>query len=147
MQNVMTVSINETSKAFNVNGVPFAKRHLVNTLSKNSEGDLQKMLAKFLVIVPFLATSYTPHENARESIKYGAIKAKRLYKALGITEDNTVPFMLVALAQAGEDIEGVGLGVREAGFYDNGEINLPFSEGNETTTSSPSFPRSKPTLH
>jgi hypothetical protein len=143
MQNVMTISINETSKAFNVNGVPFAKRHLVNTLSKNSEGDLQKMLAKFLVIVPFLATSYTPHDDANESIKYGAIKAKRLYKALGITEDNTVPFMLVALAQAGEDIPGVSQSIREAGFYESGEVDIKdpsFSEGRVSQAQ-------KPTLH
>ena len=143
MQNVMTVSINETSKAFNVNGVPFAKRHLVNTLSKNSEGDLQKMLAKFLVIVPFLATSYTPHENASESIKYGAIKAKRLYKALGITEDNTVPFMLVALAQAGEDIPGVSQSIREAGFYESGEVDIKEPSFPEGSRPSPA----KRTLH
>lgn len=150
MQEVMHICIEQGEKAFRINGVTFAKRHLVNTLAKNTNGDLEKMLAKFLVIVPFLATSYTASEHASESIKYGAIKAKRLYKALGITDENTIPFMLVCLQQAGESIAEMGKSVREAGFYEQGTSNIPFQKGtNEPETCSPSSHPSKkgPTLH
>jgi hypothetical protein len=145
----MRVQIEEGVKAFRVNGVTVAKRHLVATLANDTGGDLEKMLVKYLVIVPFLAKAFTPHPDATESIKYGAFKAKRLYQALGITEENTLPFMLGALAQAGDlSIEEMGKAVRNAGYYDNGEISMPFSEGNESTTNSLSFPHSKkPTLH
>lgn len=143
----MHIEISEAEHAFRINGVTFAKRHLINTMAEDTNGDQHKMLAKFLVIVPFLATAYTPSKTAPESIKYGAVKAKRLYEALGINEDNTVPFMLVALEQAESDIKSIGQNVREAGFYENGKVEIPFREGGSTETFSPSSPRSKPTLH
>jgi hypothetical protein len=142
----LRIEINETSKAFRVNGVTFAKRHL-KSLEKGTNGDTEKLIAKFLVIVPFLATSYTPKPDASESTKYGVYKAKRLYTALGITDDNTVPFMLVALHQAGQDIHSMGAEVREAGFYEQGDVNIPFPEGDEIETHSLSSHPSKPTLH
>jgi hypothetical protein len=91
----ISVEINETRK-----------RHLENTLKFNHD-DPEKTLARFLVIVPFLATSFTPDERASASVKYGAAKAKRIYEAIGLNEENTIPFMLVALKQAGEDVPNV----------------------------------------
>lgn len=144
----MHIEIEESAKAFRINGVTFAKRHLINTMTKPDD-DLEKKLARFLVIVPFLATSFTPAEGASDSIKYGAIKAKRLYKALGLNEDNAMPFMLVCMQQAGADLKGIGAEVRKAGFYENGKVNfstLPFQTGEQEQQADP-FPKKKPTLH
>lgn len=142
--NVMKISIEEGAKAFRVNGITFAKRHLVKTMAKDCDGDESKMLAKFLVIVPFLATAFQCSESASESVKYGAVKAKRMYQALNLNEDNIVPFMMVCLAQAGDlEIPQVGEGLREAGFY--GENAKPFQQGEAGSNVVP-FPR-KPTLH
>lgn len=135
----MHIEIEEGAKAFRVNGVTIAKRHLVATLPKHDD-TLDKKLARFLAIVPFLATRYTPDERANESIKYGAVKAKRLYKALGINEDNTVPFMMVCMSQAGADIEAIGEELRSAGIYEEGTNKSPFREGEQRV-----FP--KRTLH
>lgn len=138
----MHIQIEEGAKAFRVNGVTFAKRHLEATLPKHDD-TLEKKLARFLAIVPFLATRFTPDERATDSIKYGAFKAKRLYKALGINEDNTLPFMLVCMEQAGTDISHIGQELRESGIYETGEFKDPFQEGEQEETL---FPR-KPTLH
>lgn len=135
----MHIEIEEGAKAFRVNGVTIAKRHLVATLPKHDD-TLDKKLARFLAIVPFLATSYTLADGASESIKYGAVKAKRLYKALGINEDNTVPFMMVCMSQAGADIEAIGEELRSAGIYEEGTNKSPFREGEQRV-----FP--KRTLH
>lgn len=147
----MRIETNETRFAFRVNGVTIAKRHLEKTISQGCNGDAQKMLAKFLVIVPFLTKAFELGEKANESVKYGAIKAKRLYEALGINEDNTVPFMLVCLAQAGMDTDGalpdgireIGQNLREAGFYEGAPAS--FQQGGRDATIIP-FPK-KPTLH
>ena len=141
---VMHVNIEESEHAFRVNGVTYAKRHLLATMKKREDGDIHKPLARYLVIVPFLATAYTVAEDAPESIKYCAIKAKRLYEALELSEDNTVPFMLFAMSQAGENIEEIGAQVRKAGFYERGTINDPFwDRERDEDNSSPV----KPTLH
>jgi len=139
---VINISIEEGEKAFRVNGVTFAKRHLLATMTKGD--DLAKKLARYLAIVPFLATAFEVNENASESIKYGAIKAKRLYKALELTEEATLPFMLVCMAQAGEDVRSIGLQVKEAGFDENGKYIRPFQSGERDENNS--FPQ-KPTLH
>lgn len=112
------------------------------TLPKHDD-TLEKKLARFLAIVSFLATRFTPDERATDSIKYGAFKAKRLYKALGINEDNTLPFMLVCMQQAGADVSSIGKEMREAGFGESGEFKSPFQKGEQEETL---FPR-KPTLH
>ncbi len=96
---MMAVHVEQTARAFRVNGVTLAKRHLIKTLGKD-QPDLDKVLARYLVIVPFLATDFTIPEKASESVRYGAIKAKRVYDAIGLNEDSIVPFMLVFLAQA-----------------------------------------------
>ena len=142
---VMHVNIEESEHAFRVNGVTYAKRHLLATMKKREDGDIHKTLARYLVIVPFLATAYTVAEDAPESIKYGAIKAKRLYEALELSEDNTVPFMLFAMSQAGENIKEIGEQVRKAGFYEQGTTpNGPFvGRERDEDNSSPV----KPTLH
>ena len=139
--NVIHINIEEGKKAFRVNGVTLAKRHLVATMTKGD--DLDKKLARYLAIVPFLATAFEVNENASESIKYGAIKAKRLYKALELTEEATIPFMLVCMAQAGEDARRLGLQVRQAGFDESGKYIRPFQSGERKENS---FPQ-KPTLH
>lgn len=138
----MHIEIEEGAKAFRVNGVTIAKRHLEATLPKHDD-TLEKKLARFLAIVPFLATSYTPADGASESIKYGTVKAKRLYKALGINEDNTVPFMMVCMSQAGADISEIGKELRESGLYDGGKYTRPFREGEQDESLFPT----KPTLH
>lgn len=99
----ISVEINEAAEAFRVNGVTVAKRHLRNTFP-STEGD-EKRLAKYLTIVPFLHQAFTlDGKKTSESVKYGAIKAHRIYDALGLTEPAIVPFMIMCLAQAGEDI-------------------------------------------
>lgn len=115
---VMRIEIGQSAKAFRVNGVTVAKRHLQKTLGKDCGEDNDKMLAKYLCIVPFLDQAFTVHPESSESVKYGAYKAHRLYKALGINEDNTVPFMLMCLAQAGNiSIPDLGGELRAGGFY------------------------------
>src|SRR5882724_9215548 len=123
---VLRINVEESEHAFRINGVTYAKRHLLATMKKREDGDINKTLARYLVIVPFLATAYTVSENASESIKYGSIKAKRLYKALNLNEENTLPFMLCAMSQAGEDIKGVSDQIRKAGFYEGGHKSGPF---------------------
>jgi hypothetical protein len=121
---VMAVAVGETRFAFRVNGVTIAKRHLFNTLARATDGRVnEKTLAKYLVIVPYLATGFTLPEKASESVKYGATKAKRLYKALNLNEENTGPFML-AFLQLGEgnidpneQVKEISRSLREAGFY------------------------------
>src|SRR6266702_499029 len=119
---MMAVKVEQTARAFRVNGVTLAKRHLIKTLGKD-QPDLDKVLARYLVIVPFLATDFTIPEKASESVRYGAIKAKRVYDAIGLNEDSIVPFMLVFLAQTGEGdspneaIIKLGSDLRQAGFY------------------------------
>ena len=141
---VLRINIEESEHAFRVNGVTYAKRHLLATMKKREDGDIHKTLARYLTIVPFLATAYTVSENASESIKYGSIKAKRLYKALELNEDNTLPFMLFSMSQAGEDISGVSDQVRKAGFYDGGHKSGPFGIGERDESNSSPV---KPTLH
>ncbi len=141
---VIRINIEESEHAFRINGVTYAKRHLLATMKKREDGDLHKTLARYLTIVPFLATAYTASEDASESIKYGAIKAKRLYKALELNKENTLLFMLFAMAQAGEDISGVSDQVRKAGFYRGGHKSGPFwDRERDENNSSPV----KPTLH
>lgn len=149
----MRIETNETRFAFRVNGVTVAKRHLEKTIAKGCNGDAQKMLAKYLVIVPFLAQAFQVSENASDSIKYGAAKAKRVYEALGLTKESTVPFMLVCLQMAGLDTDGdmpegikqIGQQLREAGFYEGGKRVGPFAQGDREATIIP-FPK-KPTIH
>ena len=128
---VMRINIEESEHAFRVNGVTYAKRHLLATMKKREDGDIRKKLARYLTIVPFLATAYTVSEDASESIKYGSIKAKRLYKALELNEENTLPFMLFAMSQAG-------------GFYEGGHKSGPFWERERDENNSSPV---KPTLH
>lgn len=98
---VMSITVNETAKAFKVNGVIIAKRHIARSFSDTH--DLDKALSKYLTIVPFLSTSFNCPETASEHVKYGAFKAKRLYAALGLNDENVVPFMLMCVAQSGEE--------------------------------------------
>jgi len=105
---VMHVSVEQAEHAFRINGVTVAKRHLVNKFRKD-QNNPEKLLSKYLVIVPFLATSYQMPDNADDSTKYAVAKAKRLYKALELNDDNIVPFMMVFMQQAGnETIDSIG---------------------------------------
>ena len=152
----MRIEINEMAKAFRVNGVTFAKRHLASTIGKDCGDNYERMLAKFLVIVPFLAEAFQCPDNASESVKYGAYKAKRLHKALGINSDNKIGFMLMALSQAelGTDpdengmvpgIKALGQELRENGFYGD-RANVPFQQGKRQDATILPFP-GKRTLH
>jgi hypothetical protein len=121
---VMAIAVGETRFAFRVNGVTIAKRHLAKTLGKGQRID-EKILAKYLVIVPFLATAFRLSDDSSESVRYGAIKAKRLYEALHLNEENTMPFMMVflQLAEMGsgpsEAVSNLSQDMRQSGFYDH----------------------------
>ncbi len=121
MIGVMKIEINETAKAF------------------NETTGADKALAKYLTIVPFLGTSYEHTEDAPEHVKYGAFKAKRLYVALGLNEDNSVPFMLMCVAQSGADptMDGIKASGKEA--------LQSFGEGGFAIPATPTG--KKPTLH
>jgi hypothetical protein len=121
---VMAITVGETQHAFRVNGVTVAKRHLASLSEGGKIND--KVLAKYLVIVPYLATGFHMPEKASESVKYGVEKAKRLYKVLGINEDNTIPFMMIfiQISENGDKVNSPNDLIRElsqqlrrAGFY------------------------------
>ena len=149
---VMQVETSETRHAFRVNGVTLAKRHLMATLGKDCDEMGDKVLYKFLTIVPFLHKAYQVNPDAPESIKYGAAKAHRVWEALKLTEDAIVPFMLVCMAQSGggDDIPGtvhsMGQQLREAGFYEGGKP-VSFRQGERQTATILPFPGKRPTLH
>jgi hypothetical protein len=135
---MIAIHVEEGDKAFRVNGVTLAKRHLKATLGKNTD-DMDKVLAKYLTIVPFLHKSYEVPHDASESIKYGAAKAHRLWKAIGLEDDAIVPFMLAMMTKSGDDpekmVRDIGKTLRENGFYREG-----FPTGDEGSAR-------KPTLH
>ena len=141
---MIAIHVEEGAKAFRVNGVTLAKRHLKATLGKNTD-DMEKVLAKYLVIVPFLHKSYEVPHDASEGIKYGAKKAHRLWEAIGLEDDAVVPFMLAMMVRAGdidpekidpaEMVMEIGKDLREANFYREG-----FPTGDEGSAR-------KPTLH
>lgn len=138
---MIAIHVEEGAKAFRVNGVTLAKRHLKATLGKNTE-DMDKVLAKYLTIVPFLHKSYAVPHNASESIKYGAVKAHRLWKAIGLEDDAIVPFMLAMMTKSGDDpekmIKDIGGELRTSGFYREGLSSFPEGSGEVAR---------KPTLH
>ena len=101
MDHVMKIEVQETRHAFRINGVTLAKRHLEKTMGKETR-EFDKMLAKFLVIVPFLHEAFECPETASESIKYMSTKASGIYNAIGLDEDSSGPFMLVCLQLAGD---------------------------------------------
>ena len=148
---VMQVETSETKHAFRVNGITLAKRHLMATLGKDCDEMGDKVLYKFLTIVPFLHKSYQVNSEASESIKYGAAKAHRVWEALKLTEDAIVPFMLVMMAQSGggddprETVKAMGQQLREAGFYEGGKATS-FRQGERQTATILPFP-GKHTLH
>jgi hypothetical protein len=145
MMHCIEISINETPKAFRVNGVTVAKRHLEKTMGRETR-DFEKMLAKFLVIVPFLHKAYEAPEGASESVQYGATKAHALYKALRLTDDAIVPFMLVCLAQAND---GRMNNPQEAISRIGAEVSRSFRPGSEREDNVISFAdaRKNRTLH
>jgi len=131
---VMTIAVNETKFAFRVNGVTVAKRHLAATIGKG-EHITEKVLARYLVIVPFLATAFRMPNGASESVRYGATKAKSLFKALRITEDNTMAFMMVFLRLADDEadspqeaISAVSQRMRDGGLYTGKSGSFPTGE-------------------
>src|SRR4051812_7003631 len=90
------VYITETDHAFRINGVTVAKRHLAKVLGRASP-DIEKVLLKYLVIVPHLANEFKlEDQKVSQSVRYGVIKAKRLYKALELDDDSEVAFMTTA---------------------------------------------------
>ena len=132
---VMTIAVSETEFAFRVNGVTVAKRHLAATIGRSDDSVTEKTLARYLVIVPFLATAFRMPKEASESVRYGAIKAKSLFKALRITEDNTMAFMMVFLRLAETDadspqeaISAVSQRMRDGGFYTGKSGSFPTGE-------------------
>ena len=135
---MIAIHVEEGAKAFRVNGVTLAKRHLEAALGRH-EKDHDKLLAKYLTIVPFLHKDYQVPHDASESIKYGAKKAHRLWEAIGLEDDAIVPFMLAMMSRSGDDpvkeVLAIGKALRENGFYREG-----FPVGDEGSAR-------KPTLH
>jgi hypothetical protein len=134
---VMRIEIGESAHAFRVNGVTIAKRHLKASLpDRANEGD-DKTLARYLTIVPFLHEAYVPKDDAPECIKYGAFKAKRLYKALGLTQESIAPFMLMCMSQSG-DLPTADNFVETAAPFQSREREdsnvIPFPEGGRKVT-------------
>lgn len=121
---IMQIAVSETAHAFRVNGVTIAKRHLAATLGEGRKVNKvsEKILAKYLVIVPFLATGFVLPDKASDGVKYGYHKAQRLYKAIGLTDDTIAGFMLAFLQiaemdQSSESITALSGELRAGGFY------------------------------
>jgi hypothetical protein len=97
---VMKVEINEMAKAFRVNGVTLAKRHLRRVFPRHDHKPDDKILAQYLAVVPMVKDlEITQGQN--EAVRYGIFKARKVYIALGLNEDNTVPFIIMAREMAG----------------------------------------------
>lgn len=79
--------------------------------------DKEKALAKYMAIVPFLADMgdhFRAHHKLGESAAYGLDMAPKLVEALGITEENTIAFMMVCFSQAEESPETMAAQCRDA---------------------------------
>ena len=98
-----------------VNGVALEKRHIAAMFPATK--DQEKALAKYLAIVPFLTEMgdhFRESHQLSECATYGLDMAPALYKALGITEETTIPFMLVCFEVCGESPESMAQQCRDA---------------------------------
>jgi hypothetical protein len=128
MFNVMKIEIEDNETSFRVNGIELDKSHIATLFP----GEADKGLAKYLCIVPFLherADHFQQYHELSESAAYGIAKAPELVKALGITEVNTIPFMLMCMTQAGEDPSDLGR-LSDECHKAFGDCNEPEYEGN-----------------
>jgi hypothetical protein len=97
---IMRIDIGETEKSFNINGVAFSKARLAE-LFPEWGCDLQAFY-RYLLIMPFFATTKDPATAPGKAGKYAILKARRIYPSVGLNEDDSaiVAFMHVA-AQMG----------------------------------------------
>ena len=108
MTNVVNINVSETKHAMRVNGVTIAKKHL-HRCFPDSENSHQAIF-QYLTIVPFLAEKANVLvERFHDHTLYCAVKAGRIYKALGLDREICIPFMLVCLEGAGNLTEGEGV--------------------------------------
>lgn len=97
----MSLTISETRKVVNINGVTVAKKHLAACHPKAKS--CEEAVFKYLTIVPFLSEKF---EELKDSLKdhtlYCAIKAKRIHKTLNLDSEATIPFMAMCMEKAGD---------------------------------------------
>ncbi len=98
---VMKIDISEAKHSFRVNKITLAKRHLRSVFPKETDKPDDKILAMYLTVVPAVK-DIEPHPNQSEGVRYGIIKARKLVLALGLNEDNTVPFIIAMRSQVEE---------------------------------------------
>lgn len=99
----------------NVNGVSLEKRHVAAMFPATP--DQEKALAKYLAIVPFLVEMgehFRTTHKLSECTAYAVDMAPALYKALGITEETTIPFMMVCFEICGDTPETMAQQCRDA---------------------------------
>jgi len=106
----LDIKVAESRCALNVNGIPLAKRHLKRCF----EGDMKQMFFRYLAVVPFLYKK-GDEVSKSESQKYLTAKAKRIYKNLGMSEDdNVTAFILICMEESGDLPVGFGRIAAEA---------------------------------
>jgi hypothetical protein len=102
----MLMKILETKQAVNVSGVTVAKRHIADCFNGSH---MEQLVYRYLTLVPFL-NDEGDSVCRTESQIYLWQKAKRIYKALGLSSELSIPFMLAMMAAAGDlpDKENLG---------------------------------------
>lgn len=100
MNNVIAMEVNTTRKAFRINGVTFAKSRL-GEIFPGHDIDDEATFCRYLTVVPFLNQKFGEEDYTSPTAKYAIVKAKRIWQALGIDQDEgTVAFMLIMMSKA-----------------------------------------------
>lgn len=130
----MKIEANETAKAFRINGVTLAKRHLRDLFAGDDIQDNTR-LGMFLATVPDTyitgaAEFMIEHAKPKSSVYYAAKKVLRLWAALKLTPGIAKPFQMFALELGGADViqKHVARRVREA-VKDNPGLAKHFNLG------------------
>ena len=104
---MMNIHIKEHKYAMRINGVTVSKFHLAASFAESQSA--KEAVYKYLTLVPFLAEKVeVMAERLKGPSKYLTLKAKRIYDAIGLNNNNCVPFMLVCLEKAGDLPQGEG---------------------------------------
>ena len=91
---MLKMAINETPKAFNVNGITFSKKRLAELFP--GWGCDIKTFYRLMIIMPFFATQKKVEEAPTSTGKYAIAKSKRIYETIGLDEGSLLPFMTIA---------------------------------------------------
>lgn len=92
------IDINETKHAFRINGVTFAKKKLSELLPL--WGDDVDSFYRYLVIMPFFATSKDVGSAPTPLGNYAIAKSKRIFDTLEL-DNNAIPVFMMMAAQMG----------------------------------------------